>query len=271
MAAAATGACVLASAPADWWWPWDQWFNRGGNEQSEPQDTPGTPTPAPSAQPADPPEPGTEPAEEDPENPEPGDEAADGEDDEETDDEESEPDTECEIRTGPVDEEVTEEEFLDAVEACQHAAETGDLPEVQTLQADDRFPASEVALTLPDGSQRTYAAGTTGAQVAASIAPSLAKAAVAATLDGAPWDLQWPIERSGAFAIKTMKDAEGLECEGSDDEDGDSDGDGDERAVAAGDDDEGSTADLVAGAVIAELELEDGLVEEIELLRSTCP
>ena len=67
---------------------------------------------------------------------------ADGEDDEETDDEESEPDTECEIRTGPVDEEVTEEEFLDAVEACQHAAETGDLPEVQTLQADDRFPAS---------------------------------------------------------------------------------------------------------------------------------
>ncbi|AAZ56363.1 hypothetical protein JCM3263A_02880 [Thermobifida fusca] len=133
---------VLASAPADWWWPWDQWFNRGGNEQSEPQDTPGTPTPAPSAQPADPPEPGTEPAEEDPENPEPGDEAADGEDDEETDDEESEPDTECEIRTGPVDEEVTEEEFLDAVEACQHAAETGDLPEVQTLQADDRFPAS---------------------------------------------------------------------------------------------------------------------------------
>jgi threonyl-tRNA synthetase len=71
--------------------------------------------------------------------------------------------------------------------------------------------ATQVTLTFPDGSARAYPAGVTPAEVAQSIAPSLAKTAVSATLDGQHWDLRWPIERDGAIAIRTLKDAEGLE------------------------------------------------------------
>lgn len=39
---------------------------------------------------------------------------------------------------------------------------------------------SQISLTFPDGSIRDYPAGTTPAQVAASIAPSLAKNAISA-------------------------------------------------------------------------------------------
>jgi len=70
---------------------------------------------------------------------------------------------------------------------------------------------ASISLTFPDGNSREYEAGVTAAQVAQSIAPSLAKAAVSATLDGRHWDLQWPIEQGGALAIKTLKDPEGLE------------------------------------------------------------
>ncbi|HHY03420.1 MAG TPA: TGS domain-containing protein, partial [Paracoccus sp.] len=38
--------------------------------------------------------------------------------------------------------------------------------------------ADQISLTFPDGSVRDYPAGTTAAQVAASIAPSLAKNAI---------------------------------------------------------------------------------------------
>ncbi|MBC7163444.1 MAG: threonine--tRNA ligase [Roseovarius sp.] len=65
---------------------------------------------------------------------------------------------------------------------------------------------SQISLTFPDGSQRAYPAGTTPAEVAASIAPSLARRAISAHLDGAHWDLQWPITRDGTIAINTMKD-----------------------------------------------------------------
>jgi len=65
---------------------------------------------------------------------------------------------------------------------------------------------SQISLTFPDGSQRTYPAGTTPAEVAESIAPSLARRAISAHLDGAHWDLQWPITRDGTIAINTMKD-----------------------------------------------------------------
>ncbi|WP_444460312.1 threonine--tRNA ligase [Rhodobacter capsulatus] len=46
----------------------------------------------------------------------------------------------------------------------------------------------------------------TAAEVAASISPSLAKAAISAQLDGAHWDLQWPIKRDARISINTMKD-----------------------------------------------------------------
>jgi threonyl-tRNA synthetase len=63
-----------------------------------------------------------------------------------------------------------------------------------------------VSLTFPDSSVRSYPAGITAAQVAESIAPSLAKRAISAHLDGRHWDLQWPIDHDGAITLNTMKD-----------------------------------------------------------------
>ena len=68
--------------------------------------------------------------------------------------------------------------------------------------------ADQITLTFPDGNARDYPAGVTAAEVAASIAPSLAKAAISASLDGRHIDLAWPIMTGGAIAINTMKDAE---------------------------------------------------------------
>ncbi|ADE86191.1 threonine--tRNA ligase [Rhodobacter capsulatus] len=65
---------------------------------------------------------------------------------------------------------------------------------------------SQISLHFPDGAKRDYPAGVTAAEVAASISPSLAKAAISAQLDGAHWDLQWPIKRDARISINTMKD-----------------------------------------------------------------
>ena len=65
---------------------------------------------------------------------------------------------------------------------------------------------AQISLTFPDGNVRRYPSGVTPAEVAASIAPSLAKAAISAQVNGAHWDLAWPIEADGALAINTMKD-----------------------------------------------------------------
>ncbi|MDO5612187.1 MAG: threonine--tRNA ligase [Paracoccus sp. (in: a-proteobacteria)] len=68
--------------------------------------------------------------------------------------------------------------------------------------------ADQISLTFPDGNARDYPVGTTAAQVAASIAPSLAKNAISASLNGRHIDLAWPIAENGSIAINTMKDAE---------------------------------------------------------------
>ena len=65
---------------------------------------------------------------------------------------------------------------------------------------------AQISLTFPDGNAREYAAGVTAADVAADISTSLAKKAISATLNGAHWDLAWPIEADAAIAINTMKD-----------------------------------------------------------------
>ncbi|MHC0054377.1 threonine--tRNA ligase [Actibacterium sp. D379-3] len=65
---------------------------------------------------------------------------------------------------------------------------------------------AQVSLTFPDGNARDYAAGVTPAQVAADISTSLAKKAISATVNGAHWDLQWPIAQDASIAINTMKD-----------------------------------------------------------------
>ncbi|WP_372802499.1 threonine--tRNA ligase [Paracoccus seriniphilus] len=67
---------------------------------------------------------------------------------------------------------------------------------------------SLISLTFPDGNSREYPAGITAGDVAQSIAPSLAKRAISASLDGKHIDLAWPINTSGSIAIHTMKDEE---------------------------------------------------------------
>ena len=69
---------------------------------------------------------------------------------------------------------------------------------------------AQVTLAFPDGSSRPFEAGTTGAQVAASISNSLAKNAVAMMLDQEVKDLADPIDHDGAIRILTRKDAEAL-------------------------------------------------------------
>jgi len=69
-----------------------------------------------------------------------------------------------------------------------------------------------LSITLPDGSVREVAPGTTPADIAAAIGPGLAKAALAAKVDGELRDLGRPLERDASLAIVTSRDeADALE------------------------------------------------------------
>ena len=68
-----------------------------------------------------------------------------------------------------------------------------------------------ITITLPDGSTRTYAAGTTGHEIAASIGAGLARDALAITVDGTVRDLTRPIDEDATIAILTWRDDEGKE------------------------------------------------------------
>jgi len=69
-----------------------------------------------------------------------------------------------------------------------------------------------VKITLPDGSQREVARGTTPAEIAAAIGPGLAKAAIAARVDGELRDIMRPLEADAQLALVTAKDeADALE------------------------------------------------------------
>ena len=72
--------------------------------------------------------------------------------------------------------------------------------------SDAAVDAREVKITLPDGATRTYAAGVTGADVAADISKSLGKSAFACRIDGKLSDLSIPIEADAELAIVTGKD-----------------------------------------------------------------
>ena len=67
---------------------------------------------------------------------------------------------------------------------------------------------AQIALTLPDGNQRHYDAGITAGEVAADISKSLGKKAISATVNGAHYDLAWPIDADADIAIHTMQDEE---------------------------------------------------------------
>lgn len=68
-----------------------------------------------------------------------------------------------------------------------------------------------ISLKFPDGSARDFESGVTGLDVAASIAKSLAKKAVAVSLDGTVRDIYDPINADAEIRIITRMDPEGLE------------------------------------------------------------
>jgi threonyl-tRNA synthetase len=74
----------------------------------------------------------------------------------------------------------------------------------------DAGNGKSVVITLPDGSERRFAGTTTGAEIATSIAKSLANQALAAEVDGVLRDLDWPIEGDARVRLITAKDPEAL-------------------------------------------------------------
>src|ERR1700719_1871243 len=66
-------------------------------------------------------------------------------------------------------------------------------------------------MTLPDGSQRQFDRAISVADVAASIGPGLAKAALAGRLDGVLVDTSKLIDDDAALSIVTDKEPDGLE------------------------------------------------------------
>ncbi len=60
-----------------------------------------------------------------------------------------------------------------------------------------------VTISLPDGKTLNFASGVTGAEIAAAIGPGLAKAALAAEVDGQEWDLSRPITKDSRLRIIT--------------------------------------------------------------------
>jgi len=69
---------------------------------------------------------------------------------------------------------------------------------------------SEIAITLPDGSVRRVPAGSTPVDVAAGISPRLAKAAIAAVVDGRPVDLTFPLNADARVEILTDRGPDAL-------------------------------------------------------------
>src|SRR5258706_15175865 len=72
-------------------------------------------------------------------------------------------------------------------------------------------PEETLRLTLPAGPSREVAKGTTGADVAASMGPRLAKDALAVKLNGKVLDLARPLAESGAFEVVTPRHPDALE------------------------------------------------------------
>ena len=68
-----------------------------------------------------------------------------------------------------------------------------------------------IRITLPDGSVREVPRGTTARELAEAIGPGLARAALAAKVDGAVRDLDRPLDADATVAILTERDQEALE------------------------------------------------------------
>ena len=68
-----------------------------------------------------------------------------------------------------------------------------------------------ISIRLPDGSSRSYDQPVTAAQIASSIGPGLAKAAIAAKVDGKLVDVTHVIDRDAEVSIVTERDADGID------------------------------------------------------------
>jgi threonyl-tRNA synthetase len=71
--------------------------------------------------------------------------------------------------------------------------------------------SGSIKVTLPDGTVKEVPAGSTGLDVAKAIGPGLAKAALAARVNGKIWDLGRPLEGDATLSILTDKDPDALE------------------------------------------------------------
>ena len=66
-----------------------------------------------------------------------------------------------------------------------------------------------INITFPDGSVKQYESGITPYQIAESISPRLAKEVLAATVNGAEWDISRPICNDGEIKLFKWEDEEG--------------------------------------------------------------
>src|SRR5215475_8078439 len=71
--------------------------------------------------------------------------------------------------------------------------------------------SEKVSVRLPDGSQRELEPGASAADLAAQIGPGLARAAVAADVNGQVVDLARPLPDGASVRVLTKKDPEALE------------------------------------------------------------
>jgi threonyl-tRNA synthetase len=73
------------------------------------------------------------------------------------------------------------------------------------------MPDADIRITLPDGSTKVLPAGATASDLAKAIGPGLAKAAIAATVNGEVRDLARPLPDGAAVAILTDRDPQALD------------------------------------------------------------
>src|SRR5271157_5320171 len=69
---------------------------------------------------------------------------------------------------------------------------------------------SNIEITLPDGSKKPVEAGTRPIDIAKSISPRLADAAIVAKVDGNLYDLKRPLDHDAKVEILTPKDPDAL-------------------------------------------------------------
>src|SRR5580693_1047151 len=69
---------------------------------------------------------------------------------------------------------------------------------------------SNIEITLPDGSQKSVEAGSRPVDIARSISPRLADAAIVAKVNGELYDLTRPLEADATLQVLTAKDPAAL-------------------------------------------------------------